>query len=172
MIARNIMLALLALPLLTFAQTEKKGLATLDQPGYSIQYPAEWQVDQSGMMGTKFILVMPSGNPEFSPNINLVQQELPTDDVPMDATLEATLEQLENMLGDFKLISQKKFNTPSGPCSELEYTGTFGENAMHWKQRYWLRNKMVHVLTFTALKDDFARVVDSGKSAMDSFWLK
>lgn len=161
-------------PLFLVAQTQKEGLKTLDQPAYSIQYPAEWTLDQTGLMGTKFILFMPStsDNPAFSPNLNLIQQEMPQENVDIAATIDATIGQLEAMVGDFTLISNNKFNTPSGPCHELQYTGRFGDNPMQWKQRFWIKGKTVYVLTLTALPDEFKLVAQSGTTVMDSFWIK
>jgi hypothetical protein len=76
------------------------------------------------------------------------------------------------MVGDFTLISNNKFNTPSGTCHELQYTGRFGDNPMQWKQRFWIKGKMVYVLTLTALPDEFKLVSKSGTTVMDSFWIK
>jgi hypothetical protein len=131
---QHLLCFLLALPLFAVAQTQKEGLKTLDQPTYSIQYPAAWTLDQTGLMGTKFILFMPStsDNPAFSPNLNLIQQEMPQENVDIAATIDATIGQLEAMVGDFTLLSNNKFNTPSGTCHELQYTGRFGDNPMQF----------------------------------------
>ena len=51
---------------------------TLTTEEYSIQYPADWEIDESGNMGTKFYLFSPvtSDQDQLRENVNLLTQDL------------------------------------------------------------------------------------------------
>ncbi|MBC8172388.1 MAG: hypothetical protein H7X71_00660, partial [Chitinophagales bacterium] len=50
------------------------GWKTLKEKNYSIQYPSTWELDQSGQMGTSFILFssLEEKEDQFMENINLI----------------------------------------------------------------------------------------------------
>ena len=54
------------------------GWKSFSQANYSIKYPATWELNQSGQMGTAFILFTPkeSEKDDFRENINLLTQDL------------------------------------------------------------------------------------------------
>lgn len=54
--------------------TIQNGWKTLNEKGYTIQYPNDWELNKSGQMGTSFIILsrLSSKNDKFCENVNLI----------------------------------------------------------------------------------------------------
>jgi hypothetical protein len=67
------------------AQTESEW-NSIDDSKYFINYPSDWELNNSGLMGTSFILFSPvsSSQDNFRENINLLVQDLSQYDLNLD----------------------------------------------------------------------------------------
>src|SRR5579862_6208719 len=70
----------------------------LDQPEYTQSYPSGWSLDQSGKMGTKFILFSGKIDNGFSDNLNLLIQDLNGSGLDLDKYVILSEGQVKTMI--------------------------------------------------------------------------
>ena len=131
---------------------------TLNDSAYAIQYPGDWTVDRSGLMGAKFMLFAPldSDTDVFKENINLQVTDLGAPDVvTLDVFAEAAAEQIKQYINDAEMVRSEKKGTGKAEYYEVEFTGSQGDLVLHWEQHYRIRDRYVYILTFTASKETF-----------------
>ncbi len=147
---------------------------TLNEPNYSIQYPSEWELNQSGQMGTAFMLFSPleSGQDQFRENVNLLLQDLSGYNIDLDKYAEISQEQVKSMITNSKIIESKRIKTGSEEYHKLVYTGDQGVFHLRFEQYYWIKNKQAFVLTFTCEQASFNSHKEVGKTILKSFTLK
>ncbi|WP_026999709.1 hypothetical protein [Eisenibacter elegans] len=123
---------------------------TLRTAQYQICYPADWQLDQSGLMGTHFIVfdqVQPDG---FRPNVNLTVQQFPTENaVGLGEIAELSLTQIKNFITDAKILYANFRQQDTDQLYEVIFSGTQGIQKLLWRQHYYLKQGKIYVLTYT-----------------------
>lgn len=145
-----------------------------DRANYSIQYPSEWELNQSGQMGTAFILFSPleSKNDQFKDNINLLIQDLAGHNIDLDKYAEISEGQIKTMITNSTLIESKRIKSGSGEHHRMIFTGDQGIFHLRFDQYYWINNDKAFVLTFTCEKDKFSQYKEVGELILNSFVLK
>jgi hypothetical protein len=181
------LLLLLCFPIAGYAQHSSQGTApeasaittadwkTLSAANYSIQYPADWELNQSGIMGTSFILFAPVTGPKdvFRENVNLMIQDVSAYNMDLDDFAKLSEEQIATMLTNAKIIENKRMGTGAAAYQRLEYTADQGQNHLRFIQYYWVVEKQkAYVLTFTGAQDQFAAFAAMGERIMRSFVIK
>lgn len=132
----------------------------------NIQYPSDWLLDQSGLMGTRFILFMPEDSlNDFRENINLVSQPLGSSIPGLEAIAEATIAQLKMFITDYEQIHSGL----KQDYYEMEYTGKQGQFDLHWNQRLYTKGEELYVLTFTGTREDYSKMINDALKVMDSY---
>src|SRR5690606_13367283 len=73
---------------------------TLSEDNYTIEYPSDWTLDQSGRMGTTFIVMtdLVSADDRFRENINLIIQDLSASPMTLSEYVELTQSQLSTVI--------------------------------------------------------------------------
>ncbi len=164
----------------TVAEKEKQelkkinGWNTLDEAAYSIQYPADWEENKSGQMGTSFMLVAPVDSKEdnFRENVNLVKQDLSGRQFDLDSYTELSENQIKEMLGVTSFIENKRMKNANGDYHKLVYAGDQGNYHLVFEQYYWVINNQAFVITFTSEEDQYKSYKKTGKKILNSFVLK
>lgn len=131
---------------------------TLTDSAFTIQYPANWTVDKSGLMGAKFMLFAPldDAGDNFKENINLQVTDLGAPDVvTLDVFADAATEQIKQFITEAKVVRAEKKGMGDAEYYEMEFTGTQGELLLHWEQHYRIRGQYAYILTFTASQESF-----------------
>lgn len=144
---------------------------TLDQSKFSIQYPSTWELNQSGQMGTSFIIFSPLENDEdkFKENVNLLMQDLTGQNIDLDKYVEISEGQIKTMLTNSTLIESKRVKKESEEFHKIIYSGDQGIFHLKFEQYYWVIDDKALVLTFTCETDQFFKFVNTGEKILNSF---
>jgi len=144
---------------------------TLDQSTYSIQYPSTWELNQSGQMGTSFILFSPleSDKDKFRENINLLVQDLTGQNIDLNKYTEISEGQIKSLLTNSALIESKRIKNDRGEFHKIIYSGDQGVFHLQFEQYYWVINNQAFVLTFSSEKDKFADFKETSEKILNSF---
>lgn len=145
---------------------------TLVQADYALTYPSQWQLDQSGQMGTKFILFASEGNNGFRDNVNLMVQDLKGSGLDLDKYVSLSEGQVKTMISNPQIISSKRIKTDGGEFQEVIFTGDQGVLHLKWRQRYWVKGEKAYILTFTASQSTYSEYNTVNEMVLGSFKLK
>lgn len=158
----------------TFAQTNADW-KTFDKATYSIAFPANWQVDDSGQLGTDFFLFAPllGQYDQFQENVNLVSQRVAEFGVDLNGYVELNFGQLRQMAVNLHVIATDKFKEgQNGEYFRLEYQMDQGPFRLHLVQDYWVVKGTAYVLTLTTEEKEFENYATTGEKILDSFIIK
>ena len=137
---------------------------TLENDDYSIDYPDNWQTDESGQMGTSFILLSPqtSDSDDFKENVNLLRQDLSAYDLNLEEFVTLSKGQIESMIEESKILESEMFTNVTPNYFRTTYTGKQYNRTLHLTQYYWVTDNNAYVLTFTSelgVYDDYKKQV-------------
>ncbi len=152
-----------------------KGWELLDLPDYSISFPGSWELNQSGQMGTSFVLFSPveSTDDTFKENVNLLIQDISGQNVNLDEYTRISEDQVKKLLSGSELLVSKRMKNENGDYQKLIYTGDQGAFHLKFEQYYWIIDGKVIVLTLTGEESKFADYQKTGEKMMNSFvWKK
>ncbi len=153
-------------------QAEKDPGKLLDQTDYLLTYPSSWSLDQSGQMGTQFILFTGQNNAGFRDNLNLIVQDLKGSGFDLDKYAALSEGQVKTMITHAQIIESKRIRSEANEFQEIVFTGDQGILHLKWKQRYWVKGEKAFVLTFTASQAAYAGYDQQNEKVFDSFRLK
>ncbi|HWY11050.1 MAG TPA: PsbP-related protein [Bacteroidia bacterium] len=164
---------LLFLPIVVCGQTANNDWKTLDKPNYSIQYPATWELNQSGQMGTSFILfsVLESAQDKFRENITLLIQDLTGKNIDLNKFTEISESQIKTLATNAHLIESKRIKKDT-EYHKIIYTADQGIFHLEFEQYYWVINDKAYILTFTSEHTKFENFKVTGEKILNSFKLK
>jgi hypothetical protein len=155
-----------------YCQVEKDAWTLMDQSDFTLSYPASWSLDQSGQVGTKFILFTGKNNSGFRDNVNLIIQELKGSGFDLDKYVTLSEGQVKTMITNSQIIMSKRMKSELGEFQEVVFTGEQGVFHLKWRQRYWVRGEKAYVFTFTASQATYDEYAQINKKLFDSFKLK
>jgi eukaryotic-like serine/threonine-protein kinase len=147
----------------------------LSDSTYSVRFPGDWSVDQSGQFGTRFFLYAPfdSIDDAFRENFNLVINDInryPYATVEFMA--DGARQQVARMISDFKEQEYRIVHNGADSYYVFEYSGKQGTFDLHWKQIYVLEKGKFYVLTFTAEANQYLKYLPIAERIFSSFTLK
>ncbi len=138
---------------------------------YSISYPKNWALDQSGADGVTFMITSPteSDGDKFTQNVNMVIENI--GEISLDQYADAAVNQLKHAFPNNFLKKEKK------TINKIDYYKIifFSEqNGMGFKfqQHYFVKNDKAYVLGFTTGIDDFDKDIALGEKILKTFQLK
>src|ERR1035437_4578073 len=174
---KNIFISLLFVLLCTHAksqQNKETGWLTLKQKDYSIKYPNNWELDQSGQSGTTFILlsVLEMAEDLFRENINLITQDLNGKNINLAKYTEISVEQIKTMIPNSKITESELVKGKSGGYHKIIYTGDQNNFHLKFEQHYWVINNKAYILTFTCEESKFADYKEVAEKILNSFTIK
>ena len=122
---------------------------SIDEAGYSIQYPDGWDLDTSGQMGTSFMILSKQVTPTdpFRENVNLLIQNLAGYNVTLDQFVDVTKEQIKTMITNSNLVESKRHSENGKTFHKIIYTGDQGVMKFKFQQYYWIQNEKAYILT-------------------------
>ncbi len=141
---------------------------------YSIEYPADWELNESGEIGTSFILFGPVSSEEdlFRENVNLLIQDLKGYGLNLETFVEISEGQVQTMITDGKIIESTRQTNQALPYQKMIFTGKQGTYDLKFEQYYWVVDDKAYVLTFTCEETQFDNYKTVGEKILDSFQLK
>ncbi len=155
-----------------FGQSNK--WSSLSGKDYSIEYPEKWDLDQSGQMGTSFLVFseLTSDNDQFRENVNLIVQDLTGHEIDLDQYVEISEAQVETMITDGTIISSNRIKSGGTEFQKVIYTGKQGIFSLKFQQHYWVENDKAYILTFTCEESEFNNFMEVGEKLLASFKIK
>jgi hypothetical protein len=109
----------------SFAQEKIEGWEHLKKEKFEIQYPANWELNEEGLMGTSLILLslILHQDDAFRENVNLLIQDLSSYPMNLDEYAKLSTSQIETMIEDGVLISSEKIKGELYEYQKVHYTG-------------------------------------------------
>lgn len=158
----------------TVTLSKKVNWDTFNNDGYSINYPADWELNQSGQMGTSFILFsqFSSTEDDFKDNVNLMIQDLTGHNITLDDYVQISEYQIKTLVTNGKLLSSERVKGEKADYQRVVYTGTQGIYDLKFEQFYWVIENSAYILTLTCKDVDFDSFVDVGEEILESFKIK
>ena len=158
--------------ILVCGQTDKN-IKTLNENGYSVQYPDSWDLDKSGKMGTSFILFSKpsSSQDQFRENVNLIVQDLSGQSINLDKYVEISEGQIKTMITNGNIISSKRIKSSGVEFQDVIFTGRQGIYDLKFEQYYWISKQKAYVLTLTCEINEFEYYKMTGQKILNSFKL-
>ena len=153
---------------------KETGWLTLKDKSYSIKYPNNWEVDQSGQSGTSFILlsVLEVAEDLFRENINLLVQDLTGKNIDLTKYTEISEGQIKTMMPHSKIIESELIKNKAGDYHKIIYTGDQCNFHLKFEQYYWVIKNKAYVLTFTSEESKFAAYKEVADKILNSFVIK
>jgi hypothetical protein len=147
---------------------------TLNKKSFSIQYPSEWELNDSGILGTSFILLSPLNTETdlFRENINLITEDLKGTEIDLDVYKDISVEQCKQFVTNFYLIQIEKLENNFGDCYHLIYSGEQGIYKLIFEQYYWIIKDKAYVLTFTAEQNKYKEYLELAYKIINTFEIK
>lgn len=148
-------------------------LKKYDHPEYSIEYPENWILDESGREGSSFV-IYPNLETDkvFVENINLVKQNLGQNDFTIEQLKSIIENQVSNMLDDSKIILTEIINEKGISYHKLLVKGhSGGMNFISRIHTIPFENNLF-TLTLVSQTEDYENIKTVSNQIMNSFTLK
>lgn len=158
----------------TFAQTPSDW-KTIDDTKFEIQFPADWDLDQSGSTtpgGPAFVLFVKKNDEQvFRGNINLLIQNLQGLNIDLNGFVNLSEQQISTMLPNSKIIESKRVQLPDAH-HVIVFEGDQSNFRLKWKQYYWVLADKAYVLTLTTKSDAYESIIPTADKILNSFKIK
>lgn len=170
---KNILFLFLIINLNVIAQNETTWV-THSTDVYSIEYPENWSLDESGMLGSSFFIFsnLESKEDNFRENTNLMIQDLKNMNLDLDAFVELSKSQIKDLMTDGVILEDERVKSKDQEYHELLFQATQGNFKIKTKQYYFLQNEKAYVLTLTLTEDTFEKYNKMGHKILNSFIIK
>jgi hypothetical protein len=165
-----IVIAFNVLMLPAFAQTN--GWKTFDNDKCSLNYPANWTVQELTedytSVGIEFSIVSAQHDEKdnFFENVNFLTEKLQDPTMTIDKYAKESDQLLKKVITGYKKISSQKISSDIGDVWLMEYTGKLGPTTLYWLQYNIFRNGENNILSFASTKKDYKMY----KSTFESMW--
>ena len=152
------------------AKIEEKWI-TLNDDGYSIDYPESWEVSKSGQMGTVFIISsqLTSDDDSFKENVNFLIQDLTGAGMDLEKYVEVSTEQVQTLITDGDVTESERRKSNGKDFHRILYSGKQGIFHLMFEQYYWVIENKAYVLTFTCEEDTYDEYKKIGEQILNSF---
>jgi hypothetical protein len=154
-------------------EKEVAGWKTFSDKNYTVQYPSNWELNQSGQMGTSLILFSPLENEkdQFKENINLIIQDLTGRNIDLDKFVEISEGQVKTMITKSSLIESTRMKNSNPEFHKMIYLGEQGIFSLKFEQYFWIINQQAYILTLTCEQTKFSDYKETGEKILNSFSL-
>ncbi len=144
----------------------------INKKGYSITYPSELRLDESGRNGTEFFLFTEKTNAgdDFTESINLIIQDLKKMNIDLNKFVEITEGQVRDA---GKLISSERITTKGNQeYQKLVYELKMGDKVLKIFQYDFVKDEKAYVLTFSSKSSEFDNYSKEMIKIMNTFKLE
>lgn len=146
----------------------------LSKSEYSIKYPDNWELNQSGIMGTSFVIFSPqeSDSDKYKENVTLIIQDLKGQKFNLDKYVELSLNQFTTLLTNPMLIENIRVKTSKKEFHKIIYSFVQGTLHLKTEQYLFVLNDKAYVLTLSTTPETFDQYKSLGEKMLDSFTVK
>jgi hypothetical protein len=161
------------LTLTSWGQKTETGWKVLNQTNFSIQYPANWDLDQTGYQGTTFQIFseLTSIEDPFRENVDLIIHDLRGTTIYLDKFVRMSESKFPTILTNYNLIESKRIKDKS-EYHKMIFTGDKGNLKLKFEQYIWMKGIKCYVLTFTSEQTQFDNYQLTGEKILNSFKIK
>jgi hypothetical protein len=169
---KNLLLILILFPLIIVAQESKESIK-YEKDNYSIEYPSNWILNDSGENGTKFFLYPTNSESSdvFTENINLIVQNLNDSTITIEKYKGLVEKQISGMLTEPKITLSELKNKNGLKFHQLVAEGKSSDYKFKTIIYTYLIEKQIYTLTFVTLYDTYENNHIESLRIMDSFKL-
>lgn len=154
------------------AQKTQSGWKVLNESAYSIQYPSNWTLDQTGAQGVTFVINSePTGFNDFKESVNLIIHDLRGTTINLDKLVKQSESTFPATVVNFKLIESTRLKD-SGEYHKIVFTGDKGKLKLKFVQYLRVKGIKAYVTTFTAEQSQFDSYKETGEKILSSFKVK
>jgi hypothetical protein len=146
---------------------------TLERSGYSIKYPANWKLDESGELESKFYLFAPleSENDDFMEHVYLIAYELKGSNLD-DEYSRISGEEIAKRNSNLKMLESKKLSAANPPYRIVIFTGDQANFNLKFTQYCWFSAGKAYLLTFVAEQYSYEKFRPTAEAILKTFVLK
>lgn len=155
---------------LVFTVSHAQEFKTLEHTDYSIEYPQNWEMNDSAGQGMEFIVLSPKVSPGdlFRENVNLVAEDLGELDIDLEKYVELSIEKLKGLLSGISIEEGKVTKDYRTIIIGGEMQGV----PLVFVQRYRISENIAYVLTASFTKDSYEEYKATAQLILESFKLK
>ena len=163
---------LLLFTFLCFAQTDTTK-TSFTKANYKIQFPKDWRLDTSRIMGTDFFVFSPLENDtdKFSENVNGVTQDLGGQNIDLEKYKQVTDKQLAEMATDCKVFESSIIKTDDKEYFKTTYAMTQGKFRLKITSICFIKTGKAYLATFSSELDKYDKYKKVGEEILNSFCL-
>ncbi len=147
---------------------------SLNTTFYSIKYPANWELDTTGLMESSFVLFAPikSKKDAFRENISFLVQEVDEKKMGLTEYTELTEKQIIDRLAQSVILKSTRSKTGDLECHTLVYTGLHYLKPLKYLRKHWVIGNKAYALSFTCEEQDYDKFEPLVTEIFNSFELK
>lgn len=165
---------LISLIIFQFASCQsnkKSNIKEINKNGYTISYPSDLKLDESGKLGSEFLLYIEKADStdNFTHNINLIIQNLESLNLDLNKFVEITENQIK---ANGNLISSERIKTDNSEFQKLIYSAQLNNFDLKFIQYDFVVNNKAYILTFTAKENEFDKYSSEMEKIMKTFEIK
>jgi hypothetical protein len=138
--------------------------------GYSLEYPADFTVKVIGS-ATVFSSAVADRIFAFSPSVNVVAVELGGAPADLEVFYKQSKDALERSLVTVKFLEDKKDKLAGIDAYRLVYTSRQKKADFKFMQVMCIRNNRAYVVTYTALQEQYDKLLKTAQAIVKSFQL-
>lgn len=159
------------LPVLFLLGCSTSDLATLEREDFSIAYPLDYKLDETGTDGVTFVIFAPHENESdnFAENINLIIAD--AENLNFDEYISLIEEQMTSV-AEVKLMEKERLKINGSDCFRMICETKEDSTELKFIQHYYLVNHKVYLLTFTSEKRAYEDHLDEMNNVLFSFKIK
>ena len=151
----------------------EKNWKTFETNEFSVKYPPSWIVNESGYMGTRFLIIakQTSIRDYYQENVSLIKKEV-HDSINLEQYVQLSLDSIKNVSNEFQLVESQFQTNNDKTYYKVIFNGQEGINNITYDKYYQLKNNMLYILTFSGKTIELTRYQPLGEGIMNSFTLK
>lgn len=161
--------ALLLMSVVATAQ-QKTGMKPYSGDGFSLSYPAGWEINENGNMGAKVMIFSPleSQTDDFRENLNVISENLQGQSMTLEDYVNLSKKNIALLMTNGKIISSKKIRQDNRDMYIIDYSGDQGQFHLKFECLIWFNNGSAYVLTFCAKTTTYAKYLPQASQVISS----
>lgn len=162
--------------LTVFAQDdENEDWTEYSKGNISLQYPSDWELDETGNMGTTVILTSQQDDDDdmFRENVNVIIQDLSAyPGMTLEQYRDVSEKQLKGIFQNYKLLDNTIETVDGKQRLHFLYTGEQEGYTLKFEQYGWIIDGSAYIITFTTEKSMYNIYKETGQRILNSLQIK
>lgn len=158
---------------LSYSQPSNENII-FSKANYKIEYPQNWRLDTSRIMGAEFFIFSPleSQTDKFRENINLLIQDLTGQNIDLVKYKQITERQISEMTVNPKLFESSLIKNKTSDYFKTTYAMTQNNFRLKITSICFIKDEKAYLLTFTSEYDKYDKYEKNCKEILSSFFVQ